>query len=139
MIKDIAHAAFKVRDLDESLKFYCDILGFREAFRLERDGKVWIVYLQVAKETFIELFPDPEFSRAPNQGSYHHLCLEVGDLHEAVDELRRRGLKVEGEPQRGQDLNWQFWIKDPDGNDIELMQISPESPQAKAGREWSNS
>lgn len=135
LIRDIAHTAYWVRDLDAALRFYCDILGMKEAFRLEKDGKVWIVYLQVARNSFIELFPDPTF-RAEGHSSYQHLCLEVDDLRKTLDELAARGLDIQGEPKQGQDKNWQFWIKDPDGNPIELMEISPESPQAAAGREW---
>jgi lactoylglutathione lyase len=35
------------------------------------------------------------------------------------------------------DHNWQAWIDDPDGNAIELMQISPDSPQAAADKRFS--
>jgi hypothetical protein len=34
----------------------------------------------------------------------------------------------------GLDGNWQAWVKDPDGNEIELMQLSEDSPQRKAAR-----
>jgi lactoylglutathione lyase len=50
--------------------------------------------------------------------------------------LGERGLKIEGEPTRGLDGNFQYWIADPDGNRIELMQINPESPHATADATW---
>jgi lactoylglutathione lyase len=59
MITGIGHIAFRVTDLARSLDFYCDKLGFEEAFRLDAEGqpKPWIVYLRVAPGVFVELFP----------------------------------------------------------------------------------
>ncbi len=47
-------------------------------------------------------------------------------------QLAERGLPIEGAATLGQDNNWQYWIADPDGNRIELMQIMPQSPHAAA-------
>jgi len=71
---------------------------------------------------------------APRSGAagYNHYCLVVDDLAATLDELRERGLEVTGEPVRGRDTNWQFWLQDPDGNAIELMQIAAGSPQSEA-------
>jgi lactoylglutathione lyase len=141
MITAIGHVAFRISDLDRSLDFYCNKLGFQEAFRLEREGQTspWIIYLQLAPGQFIELFPGGEGDQAPARGrntGYNHYCLEVDDLPATLAEMRSRGLELEGEPKQGMDTNWQYWIDDPDGNAIELMQISPESPQARAQKAW---
>ena len=42
------------------------------------------------------------------------------------------GVEIDVMPRQGKDLNWQMWIRDPDGNRIEIMQIDPNAPQAKA-------
>jgi lactoylglutathione lyase len=137
MITGIGHVAFRITDLDRALDFYCRTLGFREAFRLERDGEPspWIVYLHLAPGQFIELFPGGEGEVAPRgrAAGYNHYCLVVDDMRATLTELRARGLTAEGDPVLGMDGNWQFWLRDPDGNAIELMQISPDSPQAAAG------
>ena len=59
MITGIGHVAFRVTDLERALEFYCDKLGFHEAFRLDREGEPspWIVYLQIGPGQFVELFP----------------------------------------------------------------------------------
>ena len=59
MITGIGHVAFRVTDLECALDFYCHKLGFREAFRLDREDEPspWIVYPQPAPGQFIELFP----------------------------------------------------------------------------------
>jgi catechol 2,3-dioxygenase-like lactoylglutathione lyase family enzyme len=137
MITGIGHVAFRISNLEESLDFYCNKLGFREAFRLEQEGKPspWIVYIQIAPGHFIELFPlaESETLASTNpESSYSHFCLLVDDLAATLRDLAARGLEVPGAPIQGLDHNWQYWIKDPDGNAIELMQIMPASPQAAA-------
>jgi len=138
MITGIGHVAFRITDLDRALAFYCGTLGFREAFRLERDGQPspWIVYLHVAPGQFLELFPGGEGAVAPRDRAtgYNHYCLVVDDLRATLRELVSRGLELTGEPVMGMDHNWQYWISDPDGNAIELMEVTPESPQAAADR-----
>jgi catechol 2,3-dioxygenase-like lactoylglutathione lyase family enzyme len=128
-----------VTSLQRALDFYCNKLGFSEAFRLEKEGQPspWIVYIQVAPGSFIELLPDPQ--DAPGtlpardaQASYKHACLLVDDLPATLRELTARGLEISGSPIQGMDTNLQYWINDPDGNPIELMQIMPTSPQAAA-------
>jgi lactoylglutathione lyase len=134
VITAIGHAAFGVADLERSLDFYCRGLGLREAFRLFNDrGETWIVYLHLRGQQFLELFPDAGVRAGAQPGrSYRHLCLLVDDLEATLAELATRGILPDGPPRRGRDRNWQAWLVDPDGNRIELMQISPDSPQAAA-------
>jgi lactoylglutathione lyase len=46
--------------------------------------------------------------------------------------IKSQGLTLDVEPKQGIDLNYQCWVKDPDGNRIEFMQMHPDSPQNKA-------
>jgi lactoylglutathione lyase len=141
MITHIGHSAFLVSDLERSLHFYCNVLGLQEAFQLKRpDGKPWLVYIRVDEHSFVELFPGRPADAPPldPKSSYRHLCLLVDDIQETVKMLGARGLPVPGEPKLGGDGNWQYWIKDPDGNDIELMQIMPDSLQARSRKHCSS-
>jgi hypothetical protein len=54
------------------------------------------------------------------------------DIHAVCEHLRTEGVALDREPVVGLDGNWQAWVKDPDGNPIELMQLSEDSPQRKA-------
>src|ERR1700686_3037229 len=139
MITGIGHIAFRVTNLQRALDFYCNKLGFSEAFRLEQEGQPspWIVYRQTAPGAFIELFPDSQSApgtipRRDPQASYKHVCLLVDDMSATLRELAAQGLEINGFPIQGLDQNLQYWIHDPDGNPIELMQITPTSPQAAA-------
>jgi lactoylglutathione lyase len=140
MITGIGHVAFRIKDLERALDFYCGTLGFREAFRLEREGQPspWIVYLQIAPGHFLELFPGGEGEAPPRSAAtgYNHFCLLVEDLVATARELGSKGVTITSGPKQGADTNWQCWITDPDGNAIELMQIMAGSPQAEADAAW---
>ncbi len=131
---DLAHAAFSVEDIDRTLEFY-EHLGVHEAFRLHHDdGSLMLVYLHVAGDRFIEIFPGGPGADAQSKGSFMHLCLLTEDLRSAVETLRAAGVAIDREPTTGLDTNLQAWISDPDGNAIELMQLSPDSPQRRVAR-----
>lgn len=131
MFRGIGHLALKVEDMEKSLHFYCDILGFKHAFDIQDDhGQPVIEYIKVVPGQFIELFyggkETPEFN--DNSIGFNHLCLEVNDIYEIADHLKSKGIPLTVEPMIGKDHNYQCWVKDPDGNDIEFMQLDPRSP-----------
>lgn len=136
MIKSIAHLAFHVNDMEKSLKFY-EAFGIKKVFSITNDnGEPWIEYLKVADGQFIELFYVKEhFDPLPmwKNKYYAHLCLAVDDIHAAAKTVVDAGYKLETQPSKGKDNNWQCWTCDPDGNAIELMQIMPDSLQALNG------
>lgn len=131
-ITDLAHTALACANLDASLAFYGK-LGLEESFRLKRDdGSTMLVYLHVGGDRFIELFPGgPDAASRADKGamSFRHICLMTDDIAADVERLRASGVTIDREVSIGRDSNKQAWISDPDGNPIELMQISPISPQ----------
>jgi lactoylglutathione lyase len=134
MITDVGHAAFAAYDLERTLAFYAQ-LGIHEAFRLHReDGSLMLVYLHVAGDRFVEVFPGGPPPDPQRKGSFMHLCLLSDDLQADVERLRAAGVAIDREPKVGLDHNWQAWIHDPDGNAIELMQLADESPQRNVAR-----
>lgn len=140
MILDLAHLAFRVRDLQAALDFYA-LLGIHEAFRLHHpDGSLMLVYLHIGGDRFLELFPaETDEAPAPSAGfgppvGFFHLCLRTDNLHGEVEKLRAQGLQIEIEPTLGLDHNWQAWIRDPEGHLIELMELSEDSPQRRVAR-----
>jgi lactoylglutathione lyase len=132
-VQYLAHVAFNVHDMDKSMDFYCGVLGFTKAFSLPRNGKPWIEYLKIAKNRMIELFyPDADSDFATDLTSYHHVCMSVPDIKAAEKALNDAGWPIDIPLKQGGDKNWQLWTHDPDGNKIELLQMDPDSPQAKA-------
>ena len=134
----LGHVAIRASNLEESLAFYAK-LGLQEAFRLPRaDGAgVALVYLRIDETSFLELFPggtEPPVG-GPGRIGYAHACLLVEDIHAAYEAFTGRGVPTTGEPKLGGDGNWQFWVTDPDGTRIEIMQIMPDSLQARSAQE----
>ena len=133
-VAGIGHVAIRVKDVERTLAFYVEKLGFKEMFRLEREEKLWIVYLRITDTQFLEVFPDAIGDRAPEReaNGLNHVCLEVTDIDDAIAELVRAGVALAREKQLGADGNFQAWIEDPDGNRIELMQMAAGSMQREA-------
>ena len=133
-VSSIAHIAIRVKDVPRTLEFYVDKLGMREMMRLDRDGRLWLLYLRVTDAQFLEVFPEGVGERAAEREAvgFNHLCLEVADIDRALSELEAAGVPLIRPKQMGADGNWQAWIEDPDGHRIELMQMMPDCLQAKA-------
>ena len=133
----IAHVALKVKDLNRSLDFYVNKLGFEEMMRLPKpDGTlgVWLVYLRITDDQYLELFPDGVGDRAPDRDAVavNHICLGVDNIDSILSQLKAVGVPLTIQKKMAADLNWQAWIEDPDGNRIELMQLMPDCMQLKA-------
>jgi lactoylglutathione lyase len=133
-ISSIGHVAIRVKDADRTLDFYINKLGFAEMMRLERDGRLWLVYLRITDDQFLEIFPEGQGDHAPEREAigYNHMCLTVPDIDQSVRELEAAGVPLSRSKAKGADGNWQAWIEDPDGHPIELMQMMPDGMQATA-------
>lgn len=133
-VSSIAHVAIRVKDVERTLDFYINRLGFAEMLRLERDGQLWLIYLRITDDQYLEVFPDGEGERAAEREAvgYNHMCLAVPDIEETVRELNAAGVEMIRPKVLGADGNWQTWIEDPDGHRIELMQMMPDAMQPAA-------
>ena len=135
MITAIAHIAVTVRDMDASVCFYTQALGFRKAFSFQHPdtGAPWIEYLSVSPGQFVELFygSTEEHPWTEDLIGFNHLCFQVDDINDSVQRIRDAGYPIDSEPKQGVDRNWQAWVRDPNGIRIELMQIMPDSPQSR--------
>jgi catechol 2,3-dioxygenase-like lactoylglutathione lyase family enzyme len=134
MIRDLGHPAFAAHDVDRTLDFYA-LLGIGEGFRLHHDdGSPMLVYPHVSGDRFVEVFlggPPPDPYRP--QG-FMHLCLITDGIETVVEHLRQNGTPIDSGTAPGLDGNLQFWTRDPDGNQIEFMQLSEDSPRRTTAR-----
>lgn len=130
-MQGIAHMCFTVSDLERSIEFYRDKMGFKRAFDLNlNEGRMRGVYFHVGGRTFIELF-EGETEPASAKSSFRHFCIEIADIDKTVEALRSRGVDV-SDPVMGQDGSYQAWVTDPDGNRIELHHYTEDSLQVRA-------
>lgn len=131
----LAHVALRAKNLDRTLDFYINKMGFQEIMRLNwKDGSLWLVYLRVTDTQYIELFPDGVGDRAADKEvtGFNHYCLQVEGIEDVVGDLARRGVTITRELREGPDGNRQAWIEDPDGVRIELMEMKRDCVQFEA-------
>jgi lactoylglutathione lyase len=139
MIQRLGHLCFHTHQLPAMIAFYRDMLGLTVKFGLQHDdGTTFGYYLSAGHTTFIEIFDHagaarqwggPSGQLGPNEGvHYHHFCLEVAGLEVFREQMIAKGVTVT--PVKvGMDHSRQAWLKDPDGNAIELMEYTPRSLQ----------
>ncbi|MCL2774000.1 MAG: VOC family protein [Oscillospiraceae bacterium] len=133
LVLGIAHTAYSTAQMDKMLDFYCNKLDFKHAFSIRDDnGNPWIEYVKLADNSFIELFYAKPEQIKDGDKRYNHLCIRVNDINAIAELLKSKDIVITSGPSVGKDKNSQCWCADPDGNRIEFMCVSPESPQAKA-------
>ena len=85
-------------------------------------GKPFLTHLKACNGVVIELFsPVPgreEITLQRSNFGYTHFCLDVTDMAEALRILKEENVTIESEPAP---TGGAAWIRDPDGNLIELM------------------
>ncbi len=122
------HVGVAVDDMDESLAFYTETLGFEEAFRVTNDeGRVGLAYLRVSETTFLELNPANENRPA----GLTHFGIQVEGMESVKAMYEGRGASP-SETRRGSTLAILSNITDPQGVSIELSEYPPDSLQGKA-------
>ena len=138
-IAGLSHVAIRTRSISDSVRYYTEILGLREAFRMFReDGSPGTVYLYIAPGQYLELFQDGtrEGISGPDVIGICHLCLMTKDIRRSYDNVKTAGGPLDSEIKRGKSQCWMFWTHDPDGTQIEVMEMPPESLQAQADRRF---
>ena len=135
------HTMVRIRDIDESLDFYCAKMGMTEVRRVESEqGRFTLIFLSADEDVerakadrapLLELTYnwDPEtYSSGRNFG---HLAFRVDDIYATCQRLMDAGVTINRPPRDG---NMAF-VKSPDGISIELLQ----NGEAKAPAEpWSS-
>jgi lactoylglutathione lyase/glyoxylase I family protein len=127
IIKQLAHTCIFARDIDETARWYADVLGFEKIFNFTRDGRAFGYYLDAGGNTHIEVFEKAE-SAFSETDQINHVCFEVIDIDAAIAHVRSLGYAAR-DKSKGCDDTWQSWITDPNGVKVELIQYTPDSAQ----------
>jgi catechol 2,3-dioxygenase-like lactoylglutathione lyase family enzyme len=126
------HVGLYAANYEESMRFYTQTMGFREAFTIrDAAGKPTLSYVQISKDTFIEIAP----ATAERPAGLSHVGIWPLDLNATVAALRQRGAKV-GDPRTGATKTTITNTLDPNGIRLELLDFLPESAPRKAIDEW---
>ena len=126
------HVGISVPNIDEAVAYYTQKMGYREAFRVNDDkGQPRLVYMQISKNTFLEL--NPVTPQRP--AGFSHYGLQVASAAQAVAMFRARGLTVTN-PNTSDTKAILANITDPYMGRIELTELPPESLHYKAIQNW---
>jgi lactoylglutathione lyase len=128
-IQQIDHVGIRVTDEARSLDFYKK-LGFDVTFRAEGAPVIIVINAHGVELNFIVNGTQPPGGRnvlmdvADKHPGYTHVALRVGSIDRITDELRSLGIEItEGPLPLGSGVS--VFIRDPDGNVIELREHRP--------------
>jgi lactoylglutathione lyase len=124
----LLHTMLRVNDLEESLRFYCDVLGMRLLRRKDYpSGRFTLAFVGFGpeeSETVLEFTHNWDTDRYEIGTAYGHVAIGVEDIYGTVEELRAKGAKVVREPgpmkHGGSEI---AFIEDPNGYRIELIAV----------------
>ncbi|YAI82942.1 MAG: lactoylglutathione lyase [cyanobacterium endosymbiont of Rhopalodia sterrenbergii] len=132
----ILHTMLRVNNLDESLKFYCDILGMKLLRRKDYpSGKFTLAFVGYGDEsenTVIELTYNWGVDSYDLGNAYGHIALGVNDIYKTCEKIRELGGNITREPgpmKHGSTVI--AFVEDPTGYKIELIQLSSHSSTQK--------
>lgn len=125
----LGHVVFYVKNLDRSLGFYRDLLGFKEVGRIFNGTAAALTSGRTHHELLlIQVGDAPGPPRGPRRGLYH-IGIKVGDsldeLRSAKQELEQAGVSIDG--MSDHTVSQSLYLKDPDGNEVELYVDADES------------
>ena len=149
-IKSISHSGLTVSDFRSAVAWYHEHFGFllvsedrlgpeetRELFPLYQveGARVRMGFLMAPRGAVIELF---QFEPARQGGAavwnapgFTHVALDVSGLRGWVERLSAVGVEFVTEPRRTGKVEWAF-LRDPDGNLVELIDLKAARPALKA-------
>ena len=123
------HTMLRVSNLEKSTDFYTKVLGMKVLERTEnneyRYTLVFVGYANQVGGTTIELTYNWDNNNYDLGNAFGHLALGVEDIYAACDKIKALGGNVtrEAGPVKGGETHIAF-ITDPDGYQIELIQVS---------------
>jgi catechol 2,3-dioxygenase-like lactoylglutathione lyase family enzyme len=130
-ITGISHVGYFVSDLNQSIAFWHNLLGFDEYFHIDKPGtsQVRIAFIKINDHQHIELFTDPS-PDPPNRMS--HICFTVSNVEQMRAYLRSKGFPVKpGNGGKTKAGDYAFEIRDPDGTLVEFVQSLPSGVEAR--------
>jgi len=122
------HTMIRVRDLDASLRFYCEGLGLTEMYRMDNDkGRFTLVFLAAPEDVelakarqapLVELTYNWDAEDYDGGRNFGHLAYRVDDIYETCQRLMDMGVTINRPPRDGH----MAFVRSPDNISVELLQ-----------------
>ncbi len=133
----LGHVVFYVKNLERSLAFYRDLLGFEEVGRIFNGAAAALTSGRTHHELLLIQVGDAPPPASGRRLGLYHIGIKVGDsldeLRGAKKDLERAGVTIDG--MSDHTVSQSLYLRDPDGNEVELYvdasdSIWKENPQA---------
>lgn len=125
------HTMVRVKDIDESKRFYCEGLGLQETRRYENEaGRFTLVFLapEGQDECPVELTYNWDSEDYQGGRNFGHLAYSTENIYDLCAHLQGMGYTIHRPPRDGR----MAFIKSPDGISVELLQegdsLAPAEP-----------
>ncbi|MBS0276601.1 MAG: VOC family protein [Proteobacteria bacterium] len=131
------HTMVRVKELEPSLRFYCDLLGLKEVRRIENQGgRFTLVFLcapddveraQKDQAPLVELTYNWDSEDYKGGRNFGHLAYRVENIYETCQRLMDGGVTINRPPRDGH----MAFVRSPDGISVELLQAGGSLPAAE--------
>ena len=121
-LTQVGRVCVTVADTDRAIDFYVNMLGFEKVVDVPMgEAMRWVEVALPGTTTTIALAPPPEGQEAG--GGQTGICLDTSDVDADHAALKAAGADVDDEVARwGEPLPPMFWLRDPDGNSLIVVQ-----------------
>ena len=146
------HTMVRIKNLEESLDFYCNKLGLQEVYRYDSEGgRFTNIFLSAPDDLSsnkdkastdrtpcLELTYNWDVEDYKGGRNFGHLAYAVDDIHKTCSDLMDKGVTINRPPRDGR----MAFIRSPDGISVELLQkgdaLEPIEPWKSMGNtgEW---
>ncbi|HLB02980.1 MAG TPA: VOC family protein, partial [Nitrospiria bacterium] len=118
----LGHVVFYVKDLERSMAFYRDLLGFREIGRAFGGAAAALTSGRTHHEFLLMQVGDAPGPPKGHRLGLYHIGIKIGDsleeLRDAKAELEKAGITIFG--MSDHTVSQSLYLTDPDGNEVEL-------------------
>jgi len=125
-VKKLLHTRMRVSDMDETIRFYTEVLGLEVLERKKSPRGSHLAFLKVPNsEELIEFCSFPPSGPVKVQEDLVHLAFQVDDLDSTIRTLQAKGIKLTDGPTTTSSGSRFIFIDAPDGYEIELIERPP--------------
>ena len=134
------HTMVRVKNIDESIDFYCNKLGLKEIRRRDsKKGRFTLIFLGAKnndEETgLLELTYNWDPEEYTGGRNFGHLAYSVKNIYEVCDKLLKSGITINRPPRDGH----MAFVRSPDGISIEILQEGESLPEQEPWLSMENS
>jgi lactoylglutathione lyase len=125
-VTKLLHTRMRVSDLDQTIRFYTEVLGLEVLERKVSPRGSQLAFLKVPNsEELIELTSFPPSGPVKVQEDLVHLAFQVENLDDTIASLNSQGIKITDGPTQSSSGSRFIFIDAPDGYEVELIERPP--------------